>query len=421
MFEFLNYRFDNKNYIAIFSYKGVDNVVFTESYQFENTNEPYDEKLLDRALFLSFILIGTSYYKIHPTKTIILPQKINEFQARFFNKVYQEGMSQFAFENNLKRKDLAHFEATTTNKPTEIQYNGNGILSLQSGGKDSLLTATLLKERKNTNFLYVTNSNFHPKILDELNKPLQIIKRKIDREKIILSTNNNGKNGHIPITYILESIALIQAILNGQNYVLTSIGREGNEPHAFIDDLPVNHQWNKTWEAEKLFQEYVSKEICKDLKIGSPIRGLSELKIAELFVQHCWKKYGTKFSSCNIANYKQNTDNSELSWCNKCAKCANSYLLFSPFLSRQEISVIFPNDLFLDPEMIKIFKGLLGVEGVMKPFECIGEIDELRTAYSMRQPSYSSLPFDVQQPNENYDYNLLSEYQPDIKEQLRDF
>ena len=53
----------------------------------------------------------------------------------------------------------------------------------------------------------------------------------------------------------------------------------------------------------------------------------------------------------------------------------------------------------------EVFQGLLGIDGVMKPFECIGEIDELRFAYhvSQQKDGFSSLPFDV--PVSNFSYN----------------
>jgi hypothetical protein len=48
------------------------------------------------------------------------------------------------------------------------------------------------------------------------------------------------------------------------------------------------------------------------------------------------------------------------------------------------------------------FKGLLGIDDVPKPFECIGEIDELRLAYRMKRDGYENLPFAV--PQSSFDY-----------------
>ena len=440
VFRFLSYYFDRSTYTATFVYQGIDNIIFTEKIFFApkpgtNTSsfnlldDPGLTQLLDQAMFLAFILIGTSYYKAHPTKNIRLDRPLDDFQARFFSTVFQEGLSQYAFENRLTRDKLATFKPTPgfQNKPA-VEYRGQGVLALQSGGKDSLLVAELLNEH-NINFVpwYISSSSdrSHPNVIDHLDdgfnhQKASVVYRQIDHLHL---QQTGGLNGHVPVTFIVESLALIQAILNNQNVILTSIGREGEEPHAMIGDLPVNHQWSKTWQAEQLMTEYIKRYLSPDLHLGSPIRHLSDLRIADLFVQKCWQKYGYSFSSCNEANYKQNNQNSTLKWCGHCAKCANSYLLFCPFIPPQFLQSLFGDkDLFLDQNLIQIFKGLLGVGGEMKPFECVGSVEELRSAYHHRmitppiplpqspgatqttywQPVYANLPFRVPESDFNY-------------------
>ena len=440
VFRFLSYYFDRSTYTATFVYQGIDNIIFTEKIFFApkpgtNTSsfnlldDPGLTQLLDQAMFLAFILIGTSYYKAHPTKNIRLDRPLDDFQARFFSTVFQEGLSQYAFENRLTRDKLATFKPTPgfQNKPA-VEYRGQGVLALQSGGKDSLLVAELLNEH-NINFVpwYISSSSdrSHPNVIDHLDdgfnhQKASVVYRQIDHLHL---QQTDGLNGHVPVTFIVESLALIQAILNNQNVILTSIGREGEEPHAMIGDLPVNHQWSKTWQAEQLMTEYIKRYLSPDLHLGSPIRHLSELRIADLFVQKCWQKYGYSFSSCNEANYKQNNQNSTLKWCGHCAKCANSYLLFCPFIPPQFLQSLFGDkDLFLDQNLIQIFKGLFGVGGEMKPFECVGSVEELRSAYHHRmttppiplpqspgatqttywQPVYANLPFRVPESDFNY-------------------
>lgn len=424
-FEFLGYEFDEKTLRATFRYRGGTKEnplefvkIATFSDRARNTKN-IDKDLLSRALFLSFIINGTSYYKAFPSREVVLPFRIDSAQAEFFNHIYQEGLSQFAYENQLTREGLAHFIATSDTPqsindkdisiseiPTtisDIKNTASGIIALQSGGKDSLLTATLLNEANLPwTALYVSTSGSYPKILDEVGaENVTIINRDIDLKTLKTAESLGGKNGHVPVTYINISLALIQAIIDGKNTILASIGHEGEEPHSVIKsdekDLLVNHQWSKTSEAEKLLQDYVKNYISSEINIYSPLRQYSELKIAELFVEKCWQKFGHKFSSCNVINYGQRTDNSELRWCGRCAKCANSYLLFAPFLKPQELNSLFPDNrsLFEVPELTEDFKGLLGVENNLKPFECVGEIAELRKAYHMKQPGYPDLPFNV--------------------------
>lgn len=406
VFVFEGYSFEAGKARFVYSFEGGQR--FAEEVQFATSEHPYNDILLQRALFLSFMLIGTSYFKTFPTRDVrVLPVGLNEWQARFFNKVYQEGLSQFAFENELNRGALAWF--TPSDKAPEypvVRYQDEGVLTLQSGGKDSLLTATLLSRNPNDfSPWYLSSSDMHPRILDELGKPLVIARRFVDHDNLKIAAQNGGKNGHVPVTYIVQSLALVQAILLGKHKILTSIGHEGEEPHMMVDDLPVTHQWSKTWEAEQLFADYVERYISPDIVIGSPLRGFSELRIAEMFAQQCWQRYGQSFSSCNVGNYKQGSDNSKLAWCGNCPKCANSFLLFAPFVAAEELKSVFGGqDLFSVPALQETFKGLLGIDGVMKPFECVGEVDELRLAYHMarNEGKYSPLSFAV--PQSGFDY-----------------
>jgi hypothetical protein len=405
-FIFKGYDFNATTRTASFRYGFEDGTAFEESVQFSQAGE-YDKALLDRALFLSFMLVGTSYYKAFPSKEVVLETgNLDEWQANFFSTVYQEGLSQFAFENKLTRDDLVQFTTTGAEAPKPLEASGNGVLSLQSGGKDSLLTATLLGE-KNVPFTswYIGSSSHYPMVLEMIGRPLMTAERFIDIEALRVAKEKGSRNGHVPITYIVTSFALIDAVLNGARTVVLSIGHEGEEPHDWIDDLPVNHQWSKTWPAEQALAEYVQRYISPDIQVGSPLRGFTELKIAELFVAHAWERYGYEFSSCNRANYMQGNDNTHLKWCGECPKCANSFLLFAPFLPADDLKSLFNGqDLFEKLMLQETFKGLLGIDGVMKPFECVGETAELRLAYAMAEQhgGYGRLSFEV--PKSDFDY-----------------
>lgn len=405
MFRFVSYSYlDNE---AVFRYQD-DRREYVERVKFTPGESAPDPELLDRALFLAFMVVGTSYYKVSPTRAVSIEQgDIDSWQAEFFDKVYQEGMSQFAYENNLERSDLAKFEVTNESSHQPVRYEGNGILSMQSGGKDSLLVTTMLEERGRLYApWYCSSSDSHPSVLGRLSSGLVTARRSIDRDALRVAAERGGMNGHVPVTYIMLSFALIQALMLGKNTILSAIGNEGVEPHAWIGDLAVNHQWSKTWEAEQLFAEYVKKHISADIRVGSPLRSFSELKIAKLFAEQSWGDFGEWFSSCNLGNYMQGADNSTLSWCGICPKCANSYLLFAPFIQQTELQQRLGGDLFATTELVDTFKGLLGIDGVMKPFECVGEVEELRQAYQMAlSRGYTKLPFDVPESSFDIDTN----------------
>ncbi len=423
-FIFEDYSFDPATNTAQFHYSFDGERHFTETLSlgpvilnsprpeksFSGIQDPINNDVLEKALQLSFYLAGTSYYKAFPTKKVIFKKaQPDAWQAQFLQKVYTEGLSQFLFENKLELSDIATFEAGPATQ-TASDYNGEGIIALQSGGKDSLLLATLLEEKAVAYTpWYIQYSQSYPRVLDQLKYPLTTARRTVDSAVLKQAQADGALNGHVPVTYIVLSYALLEAILQAKNTVLAAIGAEGGEPHEFIGDLPVNHQWAKTWEAEQLFAQYVTDYISSDLRVGSPLRGFSELKIAELFTKHAWEKFGHSFSSCNKANYELGADNSTLQWCGDCPKCANSYLLFAPFVEPKELQSLFGGeDLFQKPSLTETFKGLLGIDGVMKPFECVGETTELQTAYHMaiqKYPEAYTLPFDV--PVGNFDYKKM--------------
>lgn len=396
-FVFDDYYFDHVSGEAVFRYHLEGGLSYVERVHFVVTKE-YDSEVLDRALFLAFMLIGISYYKAFPScKVQLFSREIDDWQAEFFSRVYQEGLSQFAFENGLTRDGLAEFTATGKHR-LAVPYGGAGVIALQSGGKDSLLLATMLQEQ-NVDFssLYISSGTKYPQVIDDIGRPVRLVQRHIDKVALQQAADAGGKNGHVPVTYIVLAISLVQVVLDGKNTVLAAIGHEGEEPHAWVDDLPVNHQWSKTWQAEQLFAEYIGRYVSPDIRVGSPLRQYSELKVAELFASRAWIKFGRSFSSCNVANYGQGVDNQQLGWCGRCPKCANAYLLFAPFVDAAELQDVFGGqDLFAIPDLVLTFKGLLGIDDVMKPFECIGEVDELRLAYhSALQNGYQPLPFDV--------------------------
>lgn len=406
-FIFESYNFDKNTLTATFNYGFDDGRKFSEVIEFSDAIDSFDSEVLDRAMKLAHIIIGVSYYKTFPTTLIQFDMPIDEWQAGFFSRIYRNGLGQFAYENELTLADLVVFSKNTDIIPKPLDYDGSGIIALQSGGKDSLLTATMLKQNSfDFDSLYISSGENSPEFIKSIGSKTHIIRRIIDRDNLIKAKNDGALNGHVPVTYIVQSIALIQAILLGKNMILTSIAHEGEEPHAFLGDMPVTHQWSKTYSAEVDFAHYVTNYISSDIMIGSPLRSYSELKVAELFAKNVWSEFGHKFSSCNVANYKQGSDNTQLKWCGACPKCANSYLLFAPFIDSDELKSIFDgHDLFESDELQNDFKGLLGVDETMKPFECIGEVDELRTAYDLAQKrgGYKKLPFAV--PSSDFEYN----------------
>ena len=147
--------------------------------------------------------------------------------------------------------------------------------------------------------------------------------------------------------------------------------------------MNINHQYSKSLEFESDFQNYVRENISPDVNYFSFLRPLSELKIAEVFCKNFLEKYSDNFSSCN-ANFRITDREDDWRWCCKCPKCAFVFLLFAPFVEREKLIEIFGDNLFAREDLWKTFAQLLGQQD-NKPFECVGEVEEVKRSLQLAQ------------------------------------
>ena len=80
-------------------------------------------------------------------------------------------------------------------------------------------------------------------------------------------------------------------------------------------------------------------------------------------------------------------------WCCKCPKCLFTYIMLSPFLNNEDLNKIFGENLFDKSELRPILDQLTG-KAEIKPFDCIGTIEEVNTALvmSIKKNKHKSLP-----------------------------
>jgi UDP-N-acetylmuramoylalanine--D-glutamate ligase len=156
------------------------------------------------------------------------------------------------------------------------------------------------------------------------------------------------------------------------------VGNEYSSNFGNIDYLgeEVNHQWSKSGEFEKLFQDYAKKFICPDILYFSLLRPYYEIRIVEMFARY--KKYFPFFTSCN-RNFRVQKERPKTLWCGECPKCVFVWTLLSAFLEKKELVKIFGKNLYEDEKLLAVFSDILGY-GKMKPFDCVGTFDETRAA-----------------------------------------
>lgn len=385
-FIFEDYTFwpQEKKLLLRYSFDG--ELFFTEEILFDFDFAPdFDKLALGKILHGLFLMCGISYYKAFlPPQIKCKTRGLTKFQAAFFEKIYQNGLAEFFFCNNLPLDPAISFpvDPTKENKALTLPDLEGSLVPL-GGGKDSLTTVEILKAQGEA-FETWTVGDFPAleNMIQKINRPHLQIRRIIDPK--LFELNAQGVyNGHVPISSILAFLSMTTAILKKKKNVLFSNESSANEPTIVVNGKSVNHQYSKSLEFEKDFQAYLQTCVSADLQYFSFLRPLSELRIAEIFCQNFFHTYADIFSSCN-KNFRQKNTASQLQWCGKCPKCAFVFLIFSPFLERETLISLFGENLFLKSELQKTFRELLGQES-QKPFECVGEIREVQAALRLAQ------------------------------------
>jgi hypothetical protein len=178
-------------------------------------------------------------------------------------------------------------------------------------------------------------------------------------------------NGHTPFSALLAFQCLLASALTGYRHIALSNESSANE--STVEDTQINHQYSKSVAFEIDFRNYVTKYVSPDFNYFSFLRPLNELQIGRLFSQ--FPEYFDIFKSCNVGS---KTD----IWCGKCPKCLFAYIILSPFISHNRMEQIFGKDLFADASLWDYLKQLTGIDEV-KPFECVGTVDEVNHALRM--------------------------------------
>lgn len=368
---------------------------------------------LDKALFALHLMGGISYYKTCLPKTIqILSGALSPAAAMFWNDVYENGLGEFFYKNDIDFRGLIRFPSVEIKDSTPPSPNpqvpsptpaswlggkfpGHSVLVPIGGGKDSVVTMEMLK---NTGFeVTLLRIGQHPLIdatAATARLPLWNVKRGLSK-KLFEMNAEGALNGHVPITGYLSCLSVVIAILSGRTDIAFSNEASANIGNVEFHGKQINHQWSKSLAFEKMFQEYIEKFITGDVRYFSLLRTFSELKITEMFC--LYPKYFPVTTSCNT-NWKivktpqprraaagdsitqEHPFPGAALWCGVCPKCAFVFAMMGAFLPKEKVLTIFGKNLFADEMLLPLYRELLGLEG-FKPFECVGTPEETTAAF----------------------------------------
>ena len=193
--------------------------------------------------------------------------------------------------------------------------------------------------------------------------------------------------------------AAFAAALLGVRFIVLSNEASANE--STVANTDINHQYSKSLEFERDFHDYFRNYISPDIYYFSLLRPLSELQIARKFAAQD-DRFFSIFKSCNVGSKAD-------IWCGKCSKCLFVFIILAPFLDLQKLQKIFGANLFEDESLWRIFRQLIGVEDV-KPFDCVGTVEETNAALSMalHQNPAAELPLLLRRYREEFPDLILS-------------
>lgn len=415
-FIFTGKTVDRAESRAVFSYatelETGERLEFSESLTFPFPAEAWDRIdpfTLEAALQALHLVLGLSYWKAHCAPEMVLEGfALTPQQADFWNKVYTDGMGEFYFKNQIDFRGLVKFPSTlvslrrgsgatdeaisvgsseiATLPPVARNDTATKCLVPLGGGKDSLVTVEMLKAQGVDFDLFTLGTSLiQQRTAEAVGKNPLVVQRALDRRLLELNKTGEVYNGHVPITSVYVFTGILSALLGGYGYVVFSNERSASEGNLEYLGRMINHQWSKSFEAEKMFAAYVRDFISPDVMPFSLLRPLSEYAIVERFSHH--PQYFPVFSSCNrnfVVGSVQPQAERGAYWCGGCPKCAFVFSMLAAFLPKPEVVGIFGKDLFADAALLDLYRDLLG-RGACKPFECVGTADEMTVALGRAQ------------------------------------
>lgn len=337
---------------------------------------------LDGIVFHIGLIELISYWKCACSPIVNVPMRsLSAQQQQWWKKLYWKGLGEFFYQNEIKTDGESFLQFRfNEDAPSAADFSYQRVTNTASiivpigGGKDSVVT---LEHHRRTH-------NIVPFIINPRGATLEcariagfpnqddmvVLKRQISPK--LLELNAEGfLNGHTPFSAMLAFYTLLVSAVTDVRDIALSNESSANEPT--IPGTEINHQYSKSLEFEEDFRTYVTNNMNDISHYFSYLRPYCELQIAEFFSKY--PDYFPVFKSCNAGS---KTD----SWCCNCPKCLFAYIILSPFIDDATMIRIFGEDLLDKSSLQHYFDELTGIADV-KPFECVGTVDEVNQALAM--------------------------------------
>jgi hypothetical protein len=358
-----------------------ENFDFSERLRFPiPLHHSYETESVLQSLHLA---LGISYYKLFMPPDIRHPYALNESGAAFWNQVWQNGLGEFLYVNKLSADNLARFSAQDGMQPggeKSVTWETKALLGI-GGGKDSIVGGELLKQAgiATEGFVMATGEQLGQTkdVAETMGINLHAVERRLDPQLIALTERPDAYKGHIPISLIFALVGSVLAVNRSAKYVVVANESSSSTPRLDWHGTAVNHQWSKSFEAEKLLQTYLQQTVSPELTYFSVIRPLNSIVIAKLFAKY--PAYFEKFTSDNFVFRIDPAKRPHGRWGLESPKSLSSFILLAPWLEQDDLLRIFGRNYLEEESLEDLFLRLIGKKD-HPPLDCVGTVDELKAS-----------------------------------------
>lgn len=360
----------------------------------------WDDPALDQAARWVFLLAGVSYYKTAAPPVVELPTTpLRPAEHAFLRSFYLDGLGEFAYRNGIDLRDLridtpvldGGAAAPATTGPSAEKRP----LVPFGGGIDSIVTVELVRPLADAALFVVSRPGDRFLAIERpaavTGLPVVRAEREIDPQ-VLRSRELGFLNGHVPVTGIISAIGIMAAVLDGRDALVMSNEWSSSVGNVEIDGRSINHQFSKSLTFEAGFRDVLAGSLGPAVDFFSRLRPYTELLIADRFAH--LGDYHLTFQSCNRGFHIDPALRLD-HWCGRCDKCVFIDLILSPFLDAPRLSQVFAGHEPLDDlDLLPRFETLVDTSGALKPWECVGEVNECRAAVALAsaRPDRSASP-----------------------------
>ena len=372
---------------------------FAERVEFPASDRDAAQDAIQTLARLVALAMGTSYFKAQPTSIVETQFALTPRQYTLATDIYSNGLGEFYVRNELQFPPDLSIEASALMalSPAPQASRSNSAIVAFGGGKDSHVARAVIEQSGGDARL--ASVCLSPRVADRLSKmsdlDIEFIWRTLDPKLIDLNASGSVLNGHIPITAINSALLCLHAHRQGIGSVVFANERSASVATMSLPDgTKVNHQHSKSLQFEGFFRDALNEAVDDTLDYYSVLRPCGELWTIKALVEHAEPALNI-FASCNrnfvfAGPQKLRPDQN---WCNHCSKCVYTAILLATVCSIDRLERIMDGNPFREMENAHHVRELTGILDV-KPWECVGDVDEIVTALSFiySRPRWADLP-----------------------------